>query len=86
MCSSQTRDIFVSAVLHAIHTTCLFRNSVRLGSDVVSLHGAKAKIVAAVALSGSVSSGKCLPSDSRLLNSFMISPHHRHVAAIITVV
>jgi len=86
MRSSQIRDIFVSAVVDVIHTIWLFCNSVRFGSDVVSLHGAKAKIVVAVALSGSVSNGKCLPSDSRLLNSFMISSHHIHVAAIIIVV
>jgi len=87
MCSSQIRDMFYASITHSVHTIWLARTACHFSSEISTLHGAKAKIISYVALSGNLSSRKCfpIPIDSRLLNVFLVSPHHRNFVAIVTV-
>jgi len=87
VCSSQIHDVFYASIIHSLHTIWLARNACHFISKFFTLHGAKAKILSYVAFSGNLSSGKCLPIpiDSRLLNVFLVSPHHRNFVVVVTV-
>ena len=61
------------------------RNSLRFSEVTPTLHSAKVRIHSFIAMSGNVSTGKCLPSDSVFLESFAVSPHRRMVRDIVLV-
>jgi ribonuclease HI len=84
-CSSQTADIFLASVIHTVHTIWLARNSMRFSSQVTTFYSAKVRIHSWVALSGNTSTGKCLTSDSQLLDVFLVDAHCRTVKEIIPV-
>jgi hypothetical protein len=84
-CSTQVTDIFVAAIVHTLHIIWLSRNSLRFSPNAVSLHAAKVRIQAAVALSGNLSAGHCLLLDAPILDAFSIPPHHRRFKDIIPV-
>jgi ribonuclease HI len=84
-CSSQVSDIFLASILHTLHTIWWARNSLWYSSGTPSLHSAKVCIHSMIAMSGNVSKGKCLPSDSIFLDSFAVSPHRRMIKDIMLV-
>jgi len=84
-CSSQVIDILVAAVIHTLHIIWLSQHSLRLSSDVVSIHSAKVRLQAVISLSGNLSAGHCLLSDTPILYAFSVAPHHRRFKDIITV-
>jgi hypothetical protein len=84
-CSSQVSDIYIAAVLHTIHSIWWARNSLRFSDVVPTLHAAKVRIYSFIAMSGNVSKGFCIPSDSVLLDSFTVSPHCRMFRDIVPV-
>jgi len=84
-CSSQVSDIYLAAVVHTLHTIWWARNSLRFLEVTPTLHSAKVCIHSFIAMSGNVSTGKCLPSDSVFLDSFAVSPHRRMVRDIVLV-
>jgi len=85
-CSSQVSDIYLAAVVHTLHTIWWARNSLRYSEVMPTLHSAKVRIHSFIAMSGNVSKGKCLPSDSVFLDSFAVSPHRCMVKDIVLVV
>ena len=85
-CSSQVSDIYLVAVVHTLHTIWWARNSLRYSEVTPTLHSAKVRIHSFIAMSGNVSKGKCLPSDSVFLDSFAVSPHRCMVKDIVLVV
>jgi len=72
--------------VHTLHTIWWARNSLRYSEVTPTLHLAKVRIHSFIAMSGNVSKGKCLPSDSVFLDSFAVSPHRRMVKDIVLVV
>lgn len=84
-CSSQVADIFLAAIIHTVHTIWISRNNIRFSSKVTTFHSAKVRIHSLVVLSGNASEGKCLPSDTHLLDSFTVNSHCRTVKDIISV-
>lgn len=48
-CTSQLRDVFVSAIVHALHKIWLARNEIRFGSHIITL---------------SMGTGYCIPTDT----------------------
>jgi len=84
-CSSQVSDIYLAAVLHTVHIIWLARNAFRFQSQLPSIHSAKVCIHSLIAMSGNVSTGKCLPFDSAFLEDFSISSHHHKYKEIILV-
>jgi len=62
-CSSQVSNMFIAAVVHTLHTIWISRNNLRFSVNVTSIHAAKIHIHSLVALSGNVSTSKCLASD-----------------------
>ena len=72
--------------MHTLHTIWWARNSLRYSEVMPTLHSAKVRIHSFIAMSGNVSKGKCLPSDSVFLDSFAVSPHRRMVKDIVLVV
>ncbi|XP_024630075.1 uncharacterized protein [Medicago truncatula] len=84
-CSSQVSDIYLAAVLHTVHVIWLARNAFRFQSQLQSIQSAKARIHSLIAMSGNVSTGKCLHSDSAILEEFSVSPRHRKYKDIILV-
>jgi len=85
-CSSQVQDVSIVAVLHRVHAIWLLRNALRFSPDQFSLHTSKTKIIASIALSCNTSSRKCLSSDTRILDVFLVSPNHRQMRNVIPVV
>ena len=85
-CSSQIADIYVVAVIHTVHTIWLSRNTIRFSSNAATVHSAKVRIHSLVAISGKASMGKCLHTDSALLDSFAVLAHYRTVKEIIHVI
>ena len=71
--------------MHTLHTIWWARNSLRFSEITPTLHLAKVRIHSFIAMSGNVSKGKCLPSDSVFLESFAVSPHRRMVRDIVLV-
>ncbi|XP_039686503.1 uncharacterized protein [Medicago truncatula] len=84
-CSSQVAEIYLAAILHTLHTIWCARNSIRFSFLAPSLHAAQVRIHSSITMSGNASRGKCLPSDSPFLDSFMVSHHSRRVKDIISV-
>jgi hypothetical protein len=78
-------DIYLAAVLHTIYTIWWARNSLRFSDVTPSLHSAKVRIHSFIAMSGNVSMGYSIPSDSVLLDSFAVSPHCRKAKDIMLV-
>jgi len=85
-CSSQLRDVFVAAIIHTIHAIWLAINSTRFSSAKVSIHNTMIKISFFIALSGINSNGNCSSSDINILKNLLISPLHRKVKEIVTVI
>ena len=85
-CSSQVSDIFVAGIVHTLHIIWISRNSMRFSSDTVTLHASKVRLHSAIAMSGNLSTGECIPSDRPLLDSFSVSMHHRQMSDIIPVI
>jgi len=85
-CSSQLRDVFVAAIIHTVHAIWLARNSIRFSAPKVSIYNTMIKISSMVTLSGINSSGNCLSSDIYILKNFLVSPSHRRVKEIVTVI
>jgi len=85
-CSSQLWDVFVSAIVHTVHTIWLARNALRFGYETFSLHVAKAKIISMISSSGKVFTGNCISDDVTLLENFMIHPSYQCFREIISVV
>jgi hypothetical protein len=84
-CSSQVSDIYLTVVLHTLHTIWWARNSLRYSTGTPSLHSAKVRIHSMIAMTGNASKGKCLPSDLAFLDSFAVSPHCRTIKEIVMV-
>lgn len=78
-------DIFLAAVINTVHTICLARNAFRFHSKLQSIQSAKVRIHSLIAMSGNASTGKCLPSDTTLLDEFSVSTHHHKLKEIILV-
>ena len=83
--SAQVRDIFVATAVHTLHSIWLARNSMHFSSTVPSLHAVQLRVQAATSMSGNLSVGKCVASDTALLDAFSISPHNRQFRDIILV-
>jgi len=84
-CSPQIADIFLTAVIHTVHTIWLSRNNIQFSSKSTTIHSTKMRIHSLVALSGNASVGKCLPSDSHFLDCIAVAAHCRTVKEIISV-
>nr|ABE87589.2 RNA-directed DNA polymerase (Reverse transcriptase); Ribonuclease H; Endonuclease/exonuclease/phosphatase [Medicago truncatula] len=67
------------------HAVSFLRNAFRFQSQLQSIQSAKARIHSLIAMSGNVSTGKCLHSDSAILEEFSVSPRHRKYKDIILV-
>ena len=84
--SSQIRDVYISSIVHVLHSIWLARNGIRFGGCKLSLIMAQNSIIASVSLSGSISNGYCVPADTPLLDKFHIPPSFRRFKEIIPVV
>ena len=71
-CSSQVRDVFVSAIVHIVHSILMAKNSLQFSLDAFSLQ--------------TISKANCLYDDVTLLEFFLIPPSYRRVKDIIPVV
>lgn len=80
------RDVFVSAIVHILHSILMAKNSLRFNLDAFSLQTSKAKKSSLVAMSRTVSKANCLYDDVTLLEIFLIPPSYRRVKDIIPVV
>jgi hypothetical protein len=72
VCTSPLWDVYVSAIVHVLHTIWLARNAIRFGGCIISLQMAQNNIIASVSLSGSLSAGNYIPSDTSLLEMFHV--------------
>jgi hypothetical protein len=86
--SSRALDIFVSSIVHTLHTIWIARNGICFNNARVSAHAAKATIISHVSMSGSESKGYCFSSlsDTRILDALQVHPRHCRVKDIIPVV
>lgn len=84
-CSSQIADIYLVIVIHTVHAIWLARNNIRFSSTTTTFHSVKVRIHSWIAMSGTTSTGNCLPSDSHLLDSFAVAAHCRTIKEIIPV-
>ena len=86
VCTSQLRDVYVSAIVHVLHTIWLARNEIRFGSCIIIVRMAQNQIIVVVSMSGSQSTSYCIPTDTSLLENFHVSPSFRRFKEIILVV
>lgn len=85
-CSSQLWDVFVATIVHMVHVFWLARNVICFGRTNYTLHSAQNSILALVSLSGSLSTSKCIPSDTALLDTFCVPPLFRRYKDIVSIV
>lgn len=75
-CSSQVKNIYIVSIIHAMQIIWTTKNILRFGTNNVSIYITKTIIGSEIAMSGNISNGNCLPSDSVLLDSLLVSPKH----------
>jgi uncharacterized protein with PQ loop repeat len=73
--SSKVSDMFVAAIVHTSHTIWMAYNILRFNFDKAMIHTTKVKFDYSVTMSGNLSAGCCLSSDSPFLDSFLVSAH-----------
>jgi hypothetical protein len=76
-------DVYVSAVVHAVHIIWIARNAFCFGNIKYSSYSARNSIIASVSLSGSLSTGNCIPYDTSQLDNFCIPPSFRRFKGLI---